>query len=140
MNPYEILRTQLAEALEPLVKGSTERVVDTVLRTLEQQRVVSFSKVGDVRLLSSVGRVFVAVLENPDMTQRAIGKYLGMQETQVHKALKQLEKSGLLATTNLGRKKLHEFAGPEVLRHPDISRFFDVIAKLVKENLAKPER
>ena len=140
MNPYEILRTQLAGALEPITKGSTESIVDIVLRTLEQQRIVSFSKVGDIKLLSSVGRVFVAVLENPDMTQRAIGKYLGMQETQVHKALKQLEKAGLLATTNLGRKKMHEFAGPEVLRHPDISRFFDVIAQLVKENFAKGKR
>lgn len=140
MNPYEILRSQLVGALEPLTAGSTERVVDVVLRTLEQQRVVSFSKVGDVRLLSSTGRVFVAVLENPDMTQRAIGKYLGMQETHVHKALKQLEKAGLLATTNLGRKKLHEFAGPEVLRHPDISRFFDVITNIVKENIANLKR
>ena len=139
MNPYEILRTQLMGALEPITEGSTERAVDVVLRTLEQQRVISFSNVSDIRLLSSAGRVFIAVLENPDMTQRAIGKYLGMQETQVHKVLKQLQKAGLLATTNLGRKKMHEFAGPEVLRHPDISRFFDVITKIVKDNIANRE-
>lgn len=133
MNPYEILRNQLFLALEPVSGESPERIVDIVLRTLEQQRVVSFGKSADIKLLSSAGRVLVALLENPEMTQRALSTYLGMHEPQVHKSLKALEKSGLLVTTNYGRKKTFQFAGPESLRHPDISRFFDVIARLVKE-------
>jgi len=140
MNPYEILRTQLTRALEPICEDSSERVVDAVLRTLEQQRVVSYGKSTDIRLLSSAGRVFIAALENPDMTQRALGKYLGMQEQQVFKVVKNLEHAGLLVTTKSGQKKVLRFGGIDALRHPDISRFFDVIATLIRENIGNEER
>lgn len=135
MNPYEILRGQLSRAIEPICEDSSERVVDVVLRTLEQQRVLFYGKSSDIRILSPSGRVFVAVLENPDMTQRAISQYLGIHESQVFRSLKMLEQAGLLVTTNSGKKKTFKFGGPEALRHPDISRFFDVISMLIRENI-----
>lgn len=140
MNPHDVLKSQLSSVLGPFCKEDTEDVVGVVLRTLEQQRIISYGKFGDIKLLSSAGRVLVAVLENPEMTQRALSTYLGMHEPQVHKALKNLEKAGLLVTTNLGRKKTFTFSGIEALRHPDISRFFDVIISLVKENIGNKKR
>lgn len=140
MNSYEILRGQLASAIEPISGSDTERIVDTVLRTLEQQKVVSYAKVGDIKLLSPAGRVFVAVLENPSMTQRALSIYLGMHEQQVQKAIKSLENAGLLVTTKLGTKKNASLKSVEALRHPDITRFFDVISKVVKEKIVNQKR
>lgn len=135
MNPYEILRGQLARAIEPICEDSPERIVDVVLRTLEQQKVVFYGKENDIRILSSTGRVFVAVLENPDMTQRALSQYLGIHETQVFRSLKMLQQAGLLVTTNSGKKKTFKFGGIQALRHPDITRFFDVISLLIRENI-----
>ena len=139
MNPYEVLHGQLARAIEPLCAESSERVVDIVLRTLEQQRIVSYGKTSDIRLLSSAGRVFVAVLENPGLTQRALSQYLGLHEPQVFKSLKTLQQAGLLVTTNSGKKKTFKLCGLEALHHPDISRFFDVISMLIRENIADKE-
>lgn len=136
MNPYDILRGQLHSVLEPISEDKTERIVDTVLRTLEQQKIVSYSKTGDIKLLTAAGRILVAILENPDMTQRALSVYLGMHEQQVSKTIKMLEETGILVTTKLGAKKIAKFGGIEALRHPDISRFFDVIANIVKEQIA----
>ncbi len=135
MNPYELLRAQLIDAIKP-ISGSPDEVIDIVLRTLEQQRIVSFSKGTDQKLLSSAGRVFVAVLENPGMTQRALGKYLGMQEPQVHKLLKDLTQANLLTVETVGRTKTFKAVGEDVLRHPDVSRFFDVIVNILNEKVA----
>lgn len=135
MTPYEILRTQLAHAITEVRDEDPQRIVDVVLRTLEQQRVIAYGTSSDIRLLSNIGRVFVAVLENPDMTQRALAAYLSMGEPALCTALQNLEHAGLLVTTKSGRVKTSKIANLDVLRHPDITRFFDVIARLVRENL-----
>ena len=138
MTPYEILRTQLAHAITEVRDEDPQRIVDVVLRTLEQQRVIAYGVSSDIRLLSNIGRVFVAVLENPDMTQRALAAYLSMSEPALCTALQNLEQAGLLVTTKSGRVKTAKIASLDVLRHPDITRFFDVIARLVRENLDSP--
>lgn len=140
MNHYDILHSQLLHAIEPISDSDPKRIVDVVLRTLEQQRIISFAKTGDIRLLSVAGRVLVAIMENPDMTQRALGQYLGMSEQHLSRTIKNLHLAGLLVTTKVGSEKTHRLADISALRHPDISRFFDVIAAEIRASFAKTQQ
>ena len=128
-----VLRQPLEKALEGFENLDVSSVVDVVLRTLDQQKLISFAPAGDLALLSTHGRALVAILEDPGITQRALAIYLGISESNVQKSVKALVDRGLIAKTKVKNCSQYEFVPGEGLFHADITRLFDALLTIVKK-------
>lgn len=128
-----VLRQPLEKALEGFKGLDVSSVVDVVLRTLDQQKLISFAPAGDLALLSTHGRTLIAILEDPGITQRALSVYLGISESNVQKSIKALVDRGLIAKTKVKNSSHYEFVPAEGLLHADITRLFDALLTLVKK-------
>ena len=128
-----VLRQPLEKALENFQGLDVSSVVDVVLRTLDQQKMISFAPAGDLALLSTHGRTLVAILEDPGITQRALSVYLGISESNVQKSVKALLDRGLIAKTKVKNSSHYEFVPGEGLFHADITRLFDALISIVKK-------
>ena len=133
-----LLRAPLEKALEGFQGLDVSSVVDVVLRTLDQQKLISFAPAGDLTLLSTHGRTLVAILEDPGITQRALAVYLGISESNVQKSIKALVDRGLIAKTKVKHSTQYEFAPGEALFHADITRLFDALLAVVKKAQEPP--
>jgi predicted transcriptional regulator len=127
-----VLRGPLENALKGFDHVDVSAVVDVVLRTLDQQKLISFAPAGDLPLLSTHGRALIAILEDPGITLRALAIYLGISESNAQKSVKALLERGLIAKTKVKNSTHYEFVPAEGFYHADITRLFDAILKLVK--------
>jgi DNA-binding MarR family transcriptional regulator len=98
------------------------------LRTLDQQKMISYSSPDEISILSPAGRVLVAIMEDPSITQRALSVYLGVTESNVQKAIRILVNSGLVKKTKVRGRNIYSVS-EKALSHSDICRFFDGIQK-----------
>lgn len=130
-----VLRQPLEQALSGLTGVDISAVVDVVLRTLDQQRLISFAPAGDLQLLTTHGRTLVAILEDPGITQRALSVYLGISESNVQKSVKALLERGLITKTKVNNSSVYQFEPAAGLYHSDIARLFDAIVNEVKKTL-----
>jgi predicted transcriptional regulator len=115
----------------------SELTVDRILRLLDKKRLVTYARKGQVQLLNSHGRILVAILEDPGITQRALAQYVGVSESNVNATVKQLLKGNLITKKKVKNRNVYYFNYEEGLRHPDISRFLDTLLPYVKE-ISKP--
>jgi len=128
-NKEHVLREPLKDAIEEALKdgGSIDSLLEGVMRTLDQQKMISYNSEDDILLLSAAGRVMVAIMEDPSITQRALAVYLGVTESNVQKSIKNLVDAGLLEKTKLNSRNVYKVNSKKVVLHPDISRFADGI-------------
>lgn len=123
-----VLRRPLEQALASLSdNASLDDMVTEVLRTLDQQRMIHYAPSGSLGLLSTHGRVLVAVMEDPDITQRALSVYLGVSESNVQKSLKLLVEADVVTKTKTDGANTYQLNLTEGMKHPDIARFYDAI-------------
>lgn len=123
-----VLRRSLEEALSKMRDGQdVEQIVTEMLRTLDQERMIHYAPAGTLNLLSTHGRVLVAIMEDPAITQRALSVYLGVSESNIQKSLKALTEKGIIAKTKVNGCNTYQLNLSDGLRHPDISRFYDAI-------------
>ena len=122
------LRRALEVAIGDSPVGSSETITERVLETLDRQRVFRYHNDGEVSLLSTAGRVLVALMEDCTMTQRAISVYLDLSETMIDKTIKSLISRGLITKTKLNRQNIYAINAEEVAKHPDIQHFFQCIS------------
>lgn len=106
--------------------------VEAVMRALDKQKVFRYHNDDVISLLSTAGRVLVVLSEDPKLTQRAISVYLDLSETMIDKTVKTLIASGLITKTKVNRQNIYKVNEEEVLKHPDIRKFFDAISALRK--------
>jgi predicted transcriptional regulator len=106
--------------------------VEAVMRALDKQKVFRYHNDDVISLLSTAGRVLVVLSEDPKLTQRAISVYLDLSETMIDKTVKSLIASGLITKTKVNRQNIYKVNEEEVLKHPDIRKFFDAISTLRK--------
>lgn len=126
-----ILEEAIAGRLDTDVSSDIREIVQVVLRTLDQQRLISYAPAGDLALLTTHGRTLVAVAENKNATQRSLAVYLGISETNLQKSLKLLCDKGFVVKTKVDNSYRYEIDPKSVFTHSDISRFFDAIAQSV---------
>ena len=123
---------------------SPEVVADTILRLLDRHRLTVYSRANQVSLLNGHGRVLIAVLEDPGITQRALAQYIGVSESNINNSIKVLMKNNLITKTKVKNKNTYSFNYKEGLKHPDISRFLDTLMPFVKKFVddedASPEK
>lgn len=110
-----------------------EQLVDRILRLLDKKRLVSYASPHQIQLLNSHGRILIAILEDPGITQRALSQYVGVSESNVNASVKLLLKNNLITKTRVKNKNQYFFNYAEALKHPDISRFMDTLLPYVKQ-------
>lgn len=129
------LRNALTVAMDNNKEVNVDDLLDVVLRTLDQQRLIHYARKNQVQLLNVHGRVLVAILEDPGITQRALAVYLSTSESNINSSVKLLLKNNIITKTKVGNKNTYHFNLEKGLEHPDISRFLDAFIPLVKEYL-----
>lgn len=130
-----VLRRSLEEALEKMGNGlDVSDAVTELLKTLDQQRMIHYAPAGTLGLLSTHGRVLVAIMEDPNITQRALSIYLGVSESNIQKSIKALSDADIITKTKVNGYNTYRLNLIDGLKHPDISRFYDAInAELIRK-------
>ena len=111
--------------------------IEKVMQTLDSKKILRYHREHEVSLLSTAGRVLVAIAEDPTMTIRAISVYLDLSETMIDKTVKQLINSGLITKTKLNRQNVYRCSEKLILEQPDIQAVLRVITFL--ENVDSPK-
>jgi predicted transcriptional regulator len=126
------LRKALETALSSSPAANSDVLAEKVLETLDRQRVFRYHNDGEVSLLSTAGRVLIALMEDPTMTQRAISVYLDLSETMIDKTIKSLISRGLITKTKLNRQNIYQINVDAVRYHPDVQHFSECISLMMK--------
>lgn len=137
---FEPLRVAIDTAMS---RGSNgEEIADSILRLLDRHRLTTYARPDQIPLLSTTGRTLIAIIEDPGITQRALSQYIGISETHINNAVKQLLKNNLITKTKVKGRNSYTFNYKEGLNHPDISRLLDTLLpyiKLLADSGAKSE-
>ena len=128
---FQPLRTTIHIAMSQGKSG--EQIADEILRLLDRKRIVSYSRPDQIQLLNSHGRVLIAILEDPGITQRALSQYLSVSESNINASVKLLLKNGLINKAKIKNRNAYSFNYENGLLHPDISRFLDTLLPYVKQ-------
>lgn len=112
----------IKKALEQAIAsaGVDEGAVEEILKTLDKQKLFRYHKDSDVNLLSTAGRVLVAIIEDPTMTLRAISVYLDLSETMIDKTVKYLIDGGLITKTKANRRNVYKLNKKLIKEQQDI--------------------
>ena len=70
------------------------------------------------QFLTNHTHVLVAIRRNPDIRQREIAEQVGITEGAVQRIVHELEESGCLTHTRVGRRNHYEIIDESDLRHP----------------------
>lgn len=112
---------------------SSDLAVEKILRTLDKKKVLRYHRDDAISLLSTAGRVLIALIEDPTMTIRAISVYLDLSETMIDKTVKNLIAADLVSKTKINRQNLYKVNLKAVLGQPDIQHMTEII-KTISES------
>jgi len=123
---------EIKKALEQALSSSKNQadLVDVVMSTLDKQKLLRYHAEGEISLLSTAGRVLVALFEDPTMTQRALSVYLDLSETMIDKTIKSLISREIITKTKYNRQNIYRINIDQVKNHPDIQHFSAVISDI----------
>lgn len=116
--------------LEKILEDKKD-LIDQVLQSLDENRIIRYSEEDEVSLLSTPGRILITLILDPSMTQRAMAVYLGISETMVEKTIKTLVNKGLITKTKVNRKNVYRFNKDLLLKNADIQRLPVLFSKLL---------
>jgi predicted transcriptional regulator len=126
----EDIKKALEEVIDARPGESTEETLEKILRALDSKKVLRYHRDSDIGLLSTPGRVLIAIIEDPTMTIRAISVYLDLSETMIDKTVKQLINAGLITKTKVNRQHIYRVNQNLVLEQPDIRHFANAIESM----------
>lgn len=116
-----------------------EKLTRELLAALDKNKLLYYADPGRINLLNSHGRVLIAILEDPGITQRALSVYLNVSESNINKSLRALLKDGIIEKYKKGNRNLYRFNLTSGLEHPDIYRFTRALFPLLAESPTKPQ-
>lgn len=130
------LREQLAQVLQGGLDAGADAdaLAETMLAALATLGLVNYAPPHTLGLLSSPGRVLVAVAERPDVRLREIGAYLGIGESAVAHNVSAVVRAGLITRTKVKGRNHYRLNLTEIAAHPDVVRF----ARALRMPLADP--
>lgn len=108
--------------IESSDRSDPVELTEEIMEALEEMRLVSYQKEGTLPLLSVAGRTLLLVAEHPDMTLREISVRMGVNETNVHRAITALAEAGLIRRERFGRRNQYAVNYEELVQHPDFWR------------------
>lgn len=126
----------IKKALEEAIaqEGGNDVTVEKVMQALDNKKIFRYQRDDEVNLLSTAGRVLIAIIEDPTMTVRAISVYLDLSETMIEKTVKQLIAAGLITKTKVNRQNVYRYNNKSILEQRDIQNFFAAIKLLNSPN------
>jgi len=131
-----MLRMALAEAAE---RPPGDPMVESLMLALDNAKLFRYHNDDELALLSTTGRVLMAIIEDPTMTQRAISVYLGCSESLVDKTTKALAAAGLITKTKVNRKNVYAVDREKVENHSDIQhveRLIEALGRVAPDDSA----
>jgi len=128
------VKRALEKALNLSTTGDTEEIVNTILQTLDKQKVFRYHNENAINLISTPGRVLIALLEDPTMTQRALSVYLDLSETMIDKTVKLLIQNKLITKTKTQRQNIYKVNLEEAKKHPDIQHLKEAISGIFRSS------
>jgi len=122
----------IKKALEHAISsaGKKDDRVEEILKTLDKQKLFRYHRDSDVNLLSTAGRVLVAIIEDPTMTLRAISVYLDLSETMIDKTVKYLIEGGLITKTKVNRRNVYKLNKKLIKEQQDIQHVLGAVKAL----------
>jgi uncharacterized membrane protein len=121
--------TELKKALhEALGDDVSEDLMSTIFKTLDKQKMLRYHEEDHVSLLSTAGKVLVAIIEDPTLTQRAIAIYLDLSETMIDRTVKSLASVGIVTKTKLNRQNVYKVNFEALKNNPDIQHFVEIVS------------
>lgn len=126
----------IKKALEEAIaqEGGNDATVEKVMQALDNKKIFRYQRDDEVNLLSTAGRVLVAIIEDPTMTVRAISVYLDLSETMIEKTVRQLIEAGLITKTKVNRQNVYRCNNKSIIEQRDIQNFFTAIQLLRSPN------
>jgi hypothetical protein len=121
----------LKQALGDTDLNDIDAVVNSVLSVLDQEKLLYYADPGRLPILNNHGRVLLAILEDPGVTQRALSVYLRVSESNVQKSLRLLLKDGIIVKKRVANRNRYEFDRDAGVAHPDIKRILGTLLPLV---------
>ena len=125
------VRKALAKAASTHVD---DPIVERLMHALDTTKLFRYHNDEPVNLLSTTGRVLMAIIEDPTLTQRAIAVYLGCSETLVDKNVKALVDAQIITKTKVNRKNVYAVDFEKVKSHSDIQHIGAIIDALKQRN------
>lgn len=111
------LRKILAEAIN---QSPESEDVEGLLQALDRAKLYRYHKDESVSLLTTAGKVLIAILEDPTLTQRAIAVYLGCSAALVDRHVQALVDAKLITKTKVGRSNVYRADVKNIKSHSDI--------------------
>jgi len=102
------------------------------MRTLDEKKLFRYHRDEPAALISLQGRVLIAILEDPTLTQRAISVYLDCSLGAVEKAIHALLEMGMITKTKLNRKNIYRVVPEKIEEHSDMEHLRSVLKTLDK--------
>lgn len=136
-NQSELMKKALMEALSN-DGANNDDLVNKVLGVLDSQRLLRYNNNNDVNLLSTPGKVLVALLENPKTSIRGISVYLCLSETIIIRAIKSLMASGVVLKTKNKQQNIYKINYLSLQNHPDIQHLSGAL-QIVASNIKNIE-
>lgn len=128
---HDLSSREMREALASAASVEVDSpIVERLMKALDTKKLFRYHRDEPVSLLSTTGRVLIAIIEDPEMTQRAISVYLGCSETLVDKTVKSLVDAGVITKTKVNRRNIYKVNVDVVETHSDIQHFSAVIDAL----------
>lgn len=130
---YHPLKDPLHSAIGETLQNDptlTDKLTETVLRTLDERGVIQYAPPGTLALLSATGRVFVCIANNPNLTIREIAMMLGITESNVNRSVSRLVDAGVIARTKLKGRNVYTIDTEKAQNHPDIQKFYQAVGIL----------
>jgi hypothetical protein len=133
VNPDHMLRRPLEKALDGIGVDEFGVVVEEVLKTLDEYRIISYGAPDALKLFTPQGRALMLLMEDPDLTVRELAVLLGITEGNATVAISALVKANLVVRTKVGGRNRYNFAPEGLCNHPDVSRFLAAITPVISE-------
>ena len=111
---------------------TADAISTKIMMELDRQKLLYYSDKGRPSLLNVHGRVLIAIMEDPGITQRALSQYLQVSESNIQKSVKVLVKDGLITKTKKGSRNTYKIGDKALIQHPDIIRFYAQVKNIVE--------
>jgi predicted transcriptional regulator len=127
----------IAEELRSIIgsiigeESKVDAISERVMLMLDRERLLYYSDPGRVQIMNNHGRVLLAILEDPGITQRALSVYLRVSESNVQKSLRMLLDDGIISKGKQGNRNTYRFNHQKGLSHPDVKRLLSNLLPLL---------
>jgi predicted transcriptional regulator len=135
--------SQLVTPIELILKDGKnlppEELARRILETVSSTSGIYYSADKEISLLTAPARVLVTIIQEPNITVRALSIYLGISEAAVLKSLRLLLDNNLIAKTKVKGKNNYSVVKESFEKHSDIIHAIRAIAKVSSVAQLKPD-